>query len=252
MRLIMVARKSSSSNRKDSSEEEIVDYASTADGFFAGDSDVSEASESNDEKVEEIDDLSVDCVSDDGESNQECDDGESVDENSGDNWSHASEEKRQQDELYRQKLANAGNSVIFSGIDEPCSFDLRNLLAISSYPVESNHLYSPFSSAKANDVVLVSKNEIIHLNRGTFQVNEELLLRTATVGCSQLISALWRLPVELSEAGPMATLPLHDESGIARSLVSQWKYCCFFLVLRRCSHFPYLPFLAPALSESRD
>jgi hypothetical protein len=223
----MVARKSSPSNRMNHSEEEndrsgeeIVDYAATADEFFA-------AHNSSDEEIddasggkgnEESDDSTVDGAIEDGQSHQEShDDDESVEEYPEDS-SHASEvEEEQNEDLLRQKRANAGNAVVIPGTDEPCSFDLRNLLALSSYPVDSHQLYTPITSSKE---IRCPKNEIIPRDQSTFLVNEEFLLQKATIGCTQLISALWKLPIERSDAGPMVTLPLHDESKVPRSLVS--------------------------------
>ena len=51
-------------------------------------------------------------------------------------------------------------------------------------------------------------------------VDEEYLLRKATDGCTQLISSLWQLPVERSDAGMMVQLPSYEEIKIPRALVS--------------------------------
>jgi hypothetical protein len=225
----MVARESSHSNRMNpsdaenfSGEEEIVDYAVTADEFFAADDSSDEEIDSDDnatnnDKGEEGDDSSVNGAIEDGESDQENgDDDESVEDYPKVEDIHYLEDE----ELQRQKLANAGNSVVISGTDEPCSFDLRNFLAFSSYPMDSHQLYSPITAARAF-VASPAKNEIIPRIQGVFQVNEDFLLQKSTMGCTQLVSALWKLPIERSDAGPLVTLPLHDDSKIPRSLVSK-------------------------------
>jgi hypothetical protein len=101
-----------------------------------------------------------------------------------------------------------------SATGEPCTFDLRNLLALNAHQVDAKALYKGKPKA-APAVTIPASQNLVGIN-----VNEELLLEAATDGCSQLIAALWQLPIERSSAGPMVQLPTFDESRLPRSLVS--------------------------------
>jgi hypothetical protein len=196
--------------------EEIVDYAATADELFS--SFVDENEEGDDEESESLENDDGECdaqedSSEEGTPKDESDD-ESVELDDDGAHDDASEEHRE-----KQKIANAGNKVVIPGADEPCSFDLRNLLAISSYPIDSAQLYS--NSPTAAVALQPPKNLIIpSTSPASMNVNEEYLLQKSIAACNQLISALWKLPMERSDAGPMALLPSHDDSNVPRSLVS--------------------------------
>jgi regulator of ribosome biosynthesis len=78
---------------------------------------------------------------------------------------------------------------------EKCSFDLKNLVAINSYPLNPNKLYIASAVSPAGKVV-----------------NEDYLLTKASEACQQLIAATWSLPREVSaNAGPLALLPGTEE-----------------------------------------
>lgn len=98
---------------------------------------------------------------------------------------------------------------------EPYTFDLRNMLAINTDQLEMSSLYK--GSKKKKNVDMSSKEEI-PLNQTAFEVNEEYLLSKATDGCTQLIRALWELPTETSDAGPLVTLPTYDEVRLPRAM----------------------------------
>jgi hypothetical protein len=103
-----------------------------------------------------------------------------------------------------------------SATGEPCTFDLRNLLALNAHQVDSKALYK--GKPKSEPAVTIPASQtLVGVN-----VNEDLLLEAATDGCSQLIAALWQLPIERSSAGPMVQLPTFDESRIPRSLVCRY------------------------------
>ena len=86
------------------------------------------------------------------------------------------------------------------------------------------------SSGEANVSISLSET-----GRDGLMVNEDYLLSTATAGCTQIIKALWELPTEQSDAGPLVTLPHYDEVKLPRALVSLlfplW-FCTMLLFLQ--------------------
>ena len=136
----------------------------------------------------------------------------------------------------QQKRANAGNKIVISGTEEPCTFDLRNLLAMSSYPIDATQLYSnKIGSGKKTSAAVIASTKHIILPQST-TVNEEYLLQKSVEGCNQLIAALWQLPVERSDAGPMVMLPTYDESKIPRKLVRNFAFVLILIcsLIHRC------------------
>jgi hypothetical protein len=116
-------------------------------------------------------------------------------------------------------------STTFNGkVAEPCSFDLRNLLAVNSHQLNSEVLYRKRIEGDNGVSTIPRTNKI-------YQPDENYLLEKAREGCSQLVHSLWQLPVERSDAGPLVILPLIDESRIPRSLVSIWLYLSFTFFL---------------------
>ena len=190
--------------------EEEIDYAAVADALANGHSG-SEDDES--EPDDQADKVEYDEQSEEeGESSEESQDsGPENDDDSASNDDHGgneNDEPRPHIELTPPTSATG----------EQCTFDLRNLLAINSHQVNSSLLYK---KRKAKDT-----GDELHLtippssDRMEVVVNEDYLLEKATDGCTQLIAALWQLPMTKSDAGPMATLPPFDESRIPRALVS--------------------------------
>lgn len=106
---------------------------------------------------------------------------------------------------------NMADPSLSSG--EACTFDLRNLVAINSHQVSSASLYKSSKKQIEQDITIPPEN------LGVI-VDEELLLEKASEGCTQLLGALWKLPIERSDAGPMVTLPGYFEMKIPRALVS--------------------------------
>jgi Ribosome biogenesis regulatory protein (RRS1) len=103
-----------------------------------------------------------------------------------------------------------------SSSSEQYTFDLRNLLAVSNDQLPSNSLYTD-KTKRAVDESTIS----IPLDSGhPLNVDEDYLLAKATAGCSELIRALWQLPTEQSDAGPLVKLPSYDEIRLPRALVS--------------------------------
>lgn len=112
--------------------------------------------------------------------------------------------------------ANASSSALQS---EAYTYDLRNLLAINTDQLAIGSLYDSKGAKKSKSTN--DKDIEIPLDpiRGaSLEVNEEYLLSKATDGCTQLIRAIWELPTEQSDAGPLATLPAYDEVRLPRAM----------------------------------
>jgi hypothetical protein len=131
------------------------------------------------------------------------------DESSVENDDESSVEEEDEDEP--NELTVTGNGMENeSGGSEKCTFDLRNLLAINSHQVDSSALYNAMSvDGEDCDIEIPGAN-----------INEEHLLDKARESCTQLVAALWELPTERSDAGPMAVLPKGVEIKTPRELVS--------------------------------
>ena len=128
-----------------------------------------------------------------------------------------SDEEQSNEQQEQTKMPIVGSS----SSSEQCTFDLRNLVAVNSHQLDATLLYAPKkkSSKQANE-----KPATIPLAVNDIQVDEDELLKKAQDGCAQLISALWQLPMESSDAGPMVTLPKYQEIKIPRALV-RLCYC---------------------------
>jgi hypothetical protein len=98
---------------------------------------------------------------------------------------------------------------------EQCTFDLRNLLAVNSHQIASSSLYATNKSSMSEEDIEIP------LDKGHgLEVNVDFLLSKASSCCAQLVQALWQLPNEISDAGPLVHLPHYDEIRIPRALVS--------------------------------
>ena len=236
-------------------DDDVIDYASTADAFFSqGDDDNdderqeeneddSDEDEDNDDDEDDADDdsvlehgdesESVHDEEDDDDDNDDKEDEESLDDDSetgkeDEDDVSVEEVDEKEDERgdavvrarEQQKIANAGNKIVVAGTEEPCTFDLRNLFAISSYPIDSTKLYRRNGNQKnaSTKHVIIPQSTV---------VNEEYLLQKSVEGCNQLITALWQLPVERSDAGPMVMLPTYDDSKIPRKLVRLHRFVSY-------------------------
>ena len=110
-----------------------------------------------------------------------------------------------------------------SATGEQCTFDLLNLLAVNSHQVEIVKLYAQKEETTEIEKVTIPGETM------PVEVNEELLLEKATDACTQLIHALWQLPTERSDAGPLIVLPSFSETKLPRQLVSIGQQCTMFL-----------------------
>jgi hypothetical protein len=102
--------------------------------------------------------------------------------------------------------------VTSRGDGEQCTFDLRNLLAVNTHQISTASLYKKSNQAEEDITIPMDKEHGL-------DVDEEYLLARASEGCAQLVHALWQLPTERSDAGPMVNLPSYDEIPIPRALV---------------------------------
>lgn len=173
-------------------QDDDIDYGATADTFA---SDSEEEIHSDDESENSV------------EEQDESEDSPQVEEGHDDE-----EEEEENDDDDDEEEERATNDVITeSAFGEPCTFDLRNLLAMSAHQVNAQKLYVSKTKDTSND-------ELLTIAGGIDGVSENYLLQKATDGCTQLIAALWQLPIDRTDAGPLATLPAYDESNVPRAL----------------------------------
>ncbi len=173
-----------------------------------------------DELVEE----DVQSESDDSEDNSDNDASESDSESEGDEDVAASlfnrqaeDEDESDDDSDGDDSMEDNNAPSSSMQVEAYTFDLRNMLAINTDQLAIGTFYDTKKSKDANE-----NNIEIPLDpvRGkSLGVNEEYLLSKATDGCTKLIQSLWTLPTEMSDAGPLVTLPTYDEIRLPRAMV---------------------------------
>jgi regulator of ribosome biosynthesis len=199
----------------DEEPEEEIDYGATADGFFGATAsdDEEEGGDSEEEENEDEEDSSVeqggtkgnkkeDESSSSSSDSEEEDDDDDKEEEEGEEENGEEKEDKVVAVLHPPKLAAVG------GGSEECSFDLKNLVAVNSHPLQESEL---FRSKK-------KKDEKRTIDTASSSLNEDYLLEKATEGCAQLIEALWQLPTERSDAGPLMSLPTYDVLEIPRAL----------------------------------
>jgi hypothetical protein len=106
---------------------------------------------------------------------------------------------------------------------EACTFDLRNLTAFNSHQNDVSRLYT----SKSNINAATNNNCRVTIARaGMLAIpNDDYLLEKATDGCSQIIDAIWQLPVEKKDMGSVAFLPSYDSIKIPRALVCTRSFC---------------------------
>lgn len=184
-------------SKKSKPAEEEIDYAAAADEF-AGLSD--QESGGGDDDDDENDELASKASAD---SNDESENSESDEE----------AEDADSDEEEDDGAGNISTNT-FAGT-EPCTFDMHNLLAINSHQMDSSKMYIKKAGNYNDEEDITIPPEALAV-----AVNEKYLLEKAASGCTQLIAALWQLPIETTDIGPMVSLPIHDGSKIPRQLVS--------------------------------
>lgn len=133
--------------------------------------------------------------------------------------------------------ANASSSAMQN---EAFTFDLRNMLAINTDQLAMGAFYDAKKSKSTNGKEIEIPLDPI---RGkALEVNEDYLLSKATDGCTELIRSLWELPTEVSDAGPLVTLPTYDEIRLPRAMVRTRRSIAFFEALKQHSIFAKLSF----------
>lgn len=194
-------------NDEANSEEDVGDEGSCKESSKDSDDEDSSNSNSAEGCADDDDDDDGDDDDDDDDSNDDDNDEEDKgDENDEENWLENSKAYRM--DIRRPPVSANG---------EPCTFDLRNLLAMNSHQIDDKALY-----ARGPDSIQKEEKASIPLPEGMefAVVDEEYLLHKAVDGCAQLIDALWQLPKEKTDVGAMVRLPLHDDSRVPRALVS--------------------------------
>ena len=101
--------------------------------------------------------------------------------------------------------------------EEPCSFDLRNLLATNTHQINVSELYGHVAKNDREERITIPGESM------TVSVNDKFLLDKASDACTQLIASLWQLTVESRDAGQLVALPPFDASRIPRALVRMMK-----------------------------
>ena len=193
---------------KDGTKETIKSSKAVDQAVDSSENDEDDASEMEEEKADEGNQIDSSASNeDDSEANESADDDEDEDEESDDDDVDYEEEEAENQKEFVQPSSAMG---------EPCSFDLRNLMGINSHQINGSSLYSPIKKNLEKDredenVTIPSNLDVV--------VNEDYLLQKASDGASQLIAALWQLPVQRSDAGPMVMLPHYEEMKIPRALV---------------------------------
>jgi hypothetical protein len=196
-------------------EEDEIDYGATAD-MHASDDDTSMAEGEDAAAIEGAGDAEDDSSSDEDEDRVEANDedqADDIDEHEEEGSSGGEEDGEEEEEEY---LSN--HNIVVDGGDEPCTFDLRNLLAFNAHPIDAAVLYAAQNGKNSKQQPTTGRVTIPSM----VAVDEKHLYRKAEAGCQQLIAALWQLPTERSDAGPMVKLPTTDDSRVPRALVCSW------------------------------
>eukprot|EP00535_Pseudo-nitzschia_heimii_P005888 CAMPEP_0197176302 /NCGR_PEP_ID=MMETSP1423-20130617/2277_1 /TAXON_ID=476441 /ORGANISM="Pseudo-nitzschia heimii, Strain UNC1101" /LENGTH=474 /DNA_ID=CAMNT_0042625667 /DNA_START=47 /DNA_END=1471 /DNA_ORIENTATION=- len=126
------------------------------------------------------------------------------------------EESESEDDSEGEEHKEDVNTSSTAQQNEAYTFDLRNMLAINTDQLEIGSLYDSKKSKSGKFNSLEIPLDPIHGK--LLEVNEDYLLSKATDGCSELIRSLWELPTEISDAGPLVTLPTYDEIRLPRAM----------------------------------
>ncbi len=197
-------------------EKEVVNYAETADAF------AEELEEEVEEEPQEDADDSSEDENEDSESGENDSSDEEEEEEDGPNVSalfkgsstaHDDIDEDSEGDDEEAKRIEVPTMNVKSG-PEHCNFDLRNMTALNSHQIPASILYSA-KKTKGEESICIPLD-----NGHDLQVDSDFLLDRASSGCAQLIAAIWQLPTEASDAGPLATLPGYDEITIPRAMVS--------------------------------
>lgn len=204
-------------------KKKATEYAAAVDSYAADHSDLpSDDEDEDDSSTHQHEDDQSTASSSDAEERGGEEENLSSDEDDVEEESDDAEEENEDNQ--KGKVQVAVDPSITSG--EGCTFDMKNLIAINSHQVSSASLYKKTKGNKKEE-----QNLTIPPDNLGVSINEDLLMEKASEGCTQLLSALWQLPMEKSDAGPMVTLPGYFEIKTPRSLVSFFVCCSFSRLL---------------------
>ena len=205
----MAARKNRNKNKKVPVQEPPSESSSSSE------EDETSEEEEEEEEVMNIDEVEQEADDSDDSEEEEEDDDDDSEENSTDEESDIEEEANKNKEPQFTEMED--NSKDENDDEkEYCNFDLRNLLVMNTHQMDIKSIYHS-SKSKATIEELSSSYCIPNQN---LLVKEDYLLQKASVGCQQLIHALWQLPTERTDVGPLASLPSAYEIVLPRQLVS--------------------------------
>jgi len=191
-------------------KKKATEYAAAVDSYAADHSDLpSDDEDEDDSSTHQHEDDQSTASSSDAEERGGEEENLSSDEDDVEEESDDAEEENEDNQ--EGKVQVAVDPSITSG--EGCTFDMKNLIAINSHQVSSASLYKKTKGNKKEE-----QNLTIPPDNLGVSINEDLLMEKASEGCTQLLSALWQLPMEKSDAGPMVTLPGYFEIKTPRSL----------------------------------
>ena len=202
---------------------EVVDYAATADAFFQGGGLENNSDLELNPPEEDSDDKSESEISkEENFDENEVPDGSEIDQGIVTSSSQSEEDDDADDDVDDAgEIGSDGEDINDLDVEdptfvngEPCTFDLRNLLALNSHQINAKTLYNTKKQQSKQGV------ETILMSDQFPRVDEQYLESKAFDGCSQLVHALWQLPKEKSDVGTMIKLPAFDDSRIPRALVS--------------------------------
>jgi hypothetical protein len=215
--MVATRRKTRSAPEPEPAPAPVAEELSPAPAPVAEELSPEEDSESEAEEEEQVEEQQND--SEEQESSEDSEEEEEQDEEEEEEGSD--EEEEEDNEQEKRSTANKLEIIpVASATGEQCTFDLRNLLAMNSHQVSTAALYSTKTKKASSE----EKLTIAPTGLGV-SINEDYILEKATDGCAQLLGALWQMPIERSDAGPMVFLPSWDEIKIPRALVSYRRRC---------------------------
>ena len=220
----MGSKRSKKKSGDDQEEEQEVDYAATADTFFGTHAEDNDEDNDEDEDGEgpakgKQDNAEVDDPDAEEKGSEDASEQSDSDDDENSNYS----DKDLMEDQFEGEASDNSKKLPESAHGERCTFDLRNLLALNAHQVDASKLYSAKKKGIPEPGITMPADHF------PVDVNEDYLLQRASDGCAQLIAALWQLPVEQSDAGPMVQLPHYDSSKIPRALVSLEREECAVL-----------------------
>ena len=201
-------------------DEDMVDLDLMESMLYNEENDMDEDESDYDDEDGENEDL---AILEEEESDEDDSDEDDSDEDE--------EEAEQISEEMRYKSKGASQGLYTQDGEEMWTLDLRNLIAVNAHQIDHGELHRPSSESNNS---MVDKKITIDANHAP--VNEDYLLQKASEGCAQLLTGLWNLDTQKSDAGPMAILPSFFELPTPRSLVRYHLGLCVIIIPLSYSH----------------